>query len=207
QLQAMAIVAICGLLASPIVATLNANHTPNTFYRAYAVWVAVAFVVMLLAVMAARVLLRRHGVLPSVAVYALGMYMGFTAALLGHETVGGPASGADLVPQISQRLTPGMKLYGVNMLDHTLPFYLGHPLTMVGPADELTFGTTMEPQRWVPDLATFETIWRQGEPAMAVMSPQTYLELSPSIPLYVVARDWRRVVVTNVPGPAPLQKR
>jgi hypothetical protein len=142
-----------------------------------------------------------------VAVYALGMYMGFTAALLGHETVGGPASGADLVPQIHQRLTPGMKLYGVNMLDHTLPFYLGHPLTMVGAADELTFGTTVEPQRWVPDMAAFATVWKQGEPAMAVMSSQTYRELSPRLPLYVVARDWRRVVVTNVPAAPPPQAR
>ena len=173
QLMGMAIVAACGLLASPIVATLNANHTPNSFYRAYSVWVAVAFAVMLLAIAAARALLRRRGVLPSAAVYALGMYMGFTVALLGHETVGGPASGADLVPQISQRLTPGMKLYGVRMLDHTLPFYLGHPLTMVASADELTFGTTVEPQRWVPDIAAFEKRWKQGEPAMAVMTLNT----------------------------------
>nr|WP_315595059.1 glycosyltransferase family 39 protein [uncultured Cupriavidus sp.] len=203
QLLGMAIVAGCGLLASPVVATLNANHTPNAFWRAYAVWAALAFVVMLVGIAAARALLRR-GVLASVAVYALGMYLGFTVALLGHETVGGPASGADLVPQVSQRLTPGMKLYGVRMLDHTLPFYVRHPLTMVAEADELTFGTTVEPDRWVPTMAQFEKTWRNGEAAMAVMSPETYLDLSSRLPLYVVARDWRRVVVTNVPTPAPL---
>ena len=201
QLMGMAVLAGCGLLASPVVATLHANHTPNAFYRAYAIWVGVAFVVMLLAIGASRLLLRR-GVLPSVAVYALGMYMGFTVALIGHETVGGPASGADLAPQIAHRLTPAMKLYGVNMLDHTLPFYLRHPLSMVGEADELGFGTSVEPQRWVPDLATFAKIWRDGGPAMAVMSPQTYLDLSATMPLQVVASDWRRVVVTNVPGPS-----
>lgn len=206
QLMGMAIVAACGLLASPVVATLNANHTPNSFYRAYAIWVAAAFVVMLLGIAAARLLLRR-GVLPSVAVYAMGMYLGFTVALLGHETVGGPASGADLAPQIQQRLTPGMKLYGVNMLDHTLPFYLRHPLSMVGESDELSFGTSAEPERWLPNVAAFEKVWKSGEPAMAVMSPETYLALSPTMPLYVVARDWRRVVVTNVPGPAPLSQR
>jgi hypothetical protein len=74
---------------------------------------------------------------------------------------------------------------------------------MVGAADELTFGTTIEPQRWLPDVAAFAKVWKGGEPAMAVMSPQTYLELSSSIPLYVVARDWRRVVVTNVAVPPP----
>lgn len=202
QLTGMAIVAACGLLASPVVATLNANHTPNAFWRDYAIWVAVAFVVMLLGVIAARFMLRR-GVLPSVAVYAMGMYLGFTVALLGHETVGRPASGADLVPEIAPKLTPGMKLYGVRMLDHTLPFYVGHPLTMVGEADELTFGTTVEPERWVPTMAQFIQLWQNGEPAIAVMSLQTYLELSPTVSLHVVARDWRRVVVTNVPDLAP----
>jgi len=202
QLAGMAIVAACGLLASPVVATLNANHTPNAFYRAYAIWAAAAFVVMLLGIAAARGLLRR-GVLPSVAVYALGMYLGFTVALVGHETVGRPASGADIAPQILRTLTPDMPLYGVRMLDHTLPFYLRHPLTMVAEADELSFGTEVEPGRWLPDIATFATVWRDGTPAMAVMSPETYLALSPTLPLYVVARDWRRVVVTNVPIPAP----
>lgn len=197
QLLGVAIVAACGLLASPVVAVLNANHTPNAFYRDYAIWVAAAFIVMLLAIGAARLLLRR-GVLASVAVYALGMYLGFTVALIGHETIGGPASGADLAPAIHQRLTPGMKLYGVNMLDHTLPFYLRHPLSMVGEADELSFGVSVEPERWLPDVAAFEKVWKQGGPAMAVMTPKTYLELSPHMPLYVVASDWRRVVVSNV---------
>ena len=197
QLIGMAIVAACGLLASPVVATLNANHIPNSFYRAYAVWVAVAFVVMLLGIAAARLLLRR-GVLPSVAVYAMGMYLGFTVALLGHETVGRPASGADIAPQIAQKLTPEMPLYGVQMLDHTLPFYLRHPLTMVGQADELTFGATVEPQRVVPDVDSFTKLWKNGQPAMAVMSPDTYLALAPTLSMYVVARDWRRVVVANV---------
>lgn len=202
QLGGMAIVAACGLLASPVVATLDANHTPNAFYRAYAIWAAAAFVVMLLGIAAARWLLRR-GVLPSVAAYALGMYLGFTVALLGHETVGGPASGADIAPQVLRTLTPGMPFYGVRMLDHTLPFYVRHPLIMVAEADELAFGAAAEPGRWIPDLATFERAWRTGPPALAEMSPETYLELSPKLPLYVVAYDWRRVVVSNVPTRAP----
>ncbi|SDD92131.1 4-amino-4-deoxy-L-arabinose transferase [Cupriavidus sp. YR651] len=203
QLSAMAIVTACGLLASPVVATLNVNHTPNSFYRAYAIWAAAAFLVMLAGVAIARWLLRR-GVLPSVAVYALGMYLGFMLALTGHETVGRPASGADIAPQILQKLTPGMPLYGVRMLDHTLPFYLRHPLVMVGEADELTFGATVEPARAVPDIASFARLWKNGTPAMAVMSPETFLELSPTLPMYVVARDWRRIVVTNVAGPTPV---
>ncbi|MDT6964749.1 glycosyltransferase family 39 protein [Cupriavidus sp. SZY C1] len=203
QLRIMAAIAGCGLLAAPFVATLHANHTPNAVWRVYAVWVAAAFLIMLVSIAIACVLARR-GVLRSVAVYAMGMYLGFSTALVGYETVDGPASGATLAPELRLVLTPRMPLYGVQMLDHTLPFYVGHPLTMVGAADELTFGTDIEPDRAVPTLAAFEKRWAGPEAAMAVMSPETYLQLSPLMHTYVVYRDWYRVVVSNTPLPAAL---
>ncbi len=202
QLVAMAIVMTCGLLASPIVATLKANHIPNEFYRLFAVWVAAAFALMLVGVLLAGWLLRRRGLMPSIMCYAVSLFVGFSLALLGHQTVGRPASGADIAPQIARVLTPEMPLYGVRMLDHTLPFYLGHPLRMVEGPDELAFGTRMEPERWIPDLAGFATAWRNGKPALAVMSPDTYRDLSGQLAMHVVARDWRRVVVANFPPDA-----
>lgn len=197
QLIGMAVVFTLGLLASPIVATLSANHIPNTFYRSFAVWVVAAFVLMVAGVALSIRMLRRRGLLASIVCYGVSLYLGFTLALLGHETIGRPASGADIAPQIARVLTPEMPLYGVRVLDHTLPFYLRHPLVMVGGADELEFGTRMEPQRWIADLDRFADAWRDGKPALAVMSDDTYRELSGRLTMHVVARDWRRVVVAN----------
>lgn len=199
QLAGAGVVAVIGLLASPIVGTLNANNIPNLFYRAYAIWVAIAFALMLVAIVAARWMVSRDRVTLSIVTYGLGMYVAFTVALLGYDTVGRPLSGADIAPTVARALTPGMPLYGVRMLDHTLPFYLRHPLVMVGEADELEFGATAEPSRRIPDLATFGKVWRQDGPALALMSRDTYQELSGKLPMYVVARDYRRVVVANHP--------
>ncbi|NUA31919.1 glycosyltransferase family 39 protein, partial [Cupriavidus basilensis] len=136
QLNAMLVIMAIGLLASPVVATLHSNHTATADYRRYAVWVAAAFVVMLAGTWLARRLLRTHGLMPSIVVYTLALFTGFTAALLGHETIGGPASGASLVPAIQAVLKDDMPIYGVRTLDHTLPYYLRHTTVMVEHPDE-----------------------------------------------------------------------
>ncbi|WP_316149214.1 glycosyltransferase family 39 protein [Cupriavidus sp. BIC8F] len=199
QLRAMLVVGAIGLLASPYVATLDSNNTPNALYRAYAVWAALAFALVMLSAVAGLWLQRRHGRMASITAYAFGMLLAFSTALLGHETIGRSASGIDMVAPIARVLEPGMPLYGVGMLDHTLPFYLHHPLTMVARADELTFGTEQEPQKWLPTVDAFIDAWLHGPRAVALLSPQTFAELSARVPMHVVARDWRRVAVANFP--------
>ena len=200
-------IGIIGLLASPIVATLNSNNTPNTLYRAYAIWVAVAFGLMIASTLAARWLLPRRGLMASITVYAIGMCVAFSSALLGHEVIGRSASGIDMIAPVARVLRPEMKLYSVRVLDHTLPFYLRHTLVMVERPDELEFGVTQEPQKWQPTTASFLAAWQDGQPAMAIMSPDTFAELSQRAPMYVVARDWRRVAVTNFAVNAPAPQR
>ncbi|CAG2144897.1 Undecaprenyl phosphate-alpha-4-amino-4-deoxy-L-arabinose arabinosyl transferase [Cupriavidus yeoncheonensis] len=207
QLVAGLAIGVIGLLASPIVATLNSNNTPNALYRAYAVWAAVAFALMIASTLVARWLLPRRGLMASITVYAVGMCTAFTAALLGHEVIGRSASGIDMIAPVARVLRPDMKLYSVRVLDHTLPFYLRHTLVMVDRPDELEFGVTQEPQKWQPTTAAFLAAWQDGQPAMAIMSPHTFAELSQRAPMHVVARDWRRVAVANFAVSAPAQQR
>ena len=202
QLNAMLVIMAVGLLASPVVATLHSNHTATADYRRYAVWVAAAFVVMLTGLWLARRLLRTHGLMPSILVYTLALFTGFTTALLGHESIGGAASGASLVPAIRAVLKDDMPIYGVRTLDHTLPFYLRHTTVMVEHPDELEFGTQQEPQKWLPTLDSFIARWREGPPALAIMSADTYRELTTrQVPMHLVAQDQRRIVVANFPVP------
>ncbi|SPK70340.1 putative Glycosyl transferase, family 39 [Cupriavidus taiwanensis] len=197
QVRAMLVLGAIGLLASPLVATLDANNTPNALYRNYASWAALAFALVMASAAAAWWLLRRHGRMASVAGYAFGMLLAFSVALLGHEAIGRPASGIDLAAPIERVLRPGMPLYGVGMLDHTLPFYLRHPLTMVAQADELAFGAAQEPHHWLPTVDAFVEAWQHGPRAVALLSPQAYAELGARVPMHVIARDWRRVAVSN----------
>jgi len=140
--------------------------------------------------------------LASRAIYAVGMFAAATATLLAHETIGGPRSGAALVPAVNAVLKPDMPIYAVRYLDHTLPFYLRRTTVMVAGADELAFGTEQEPDKWIPTLDAFRRVWTSGAPALALMSPETRDELrAQGFPLHEVAADRRRVVVANVAEP------
>ena len=137
-------------------------------------------------------------------IYALTLFSATTVGMLAHEGVGYERSGAALVPVIEQALEPGMPIYSVRFLDHTLPFYLGRTTIMVEGADELAFGVEQEPQKWLPTRAAFEAAWASGRPALAIMSPQTHAELAAEhLVLFKVAEDARRVVVANFPGVRP----
>jgi len=203
QINALLVLAVVGLIAAPVVATLERPSNPNAVFRAFAVYIGVAFAVLLAGMLLARRLLRTRGLFPSITAFALAMYLTCTIGLLGHEVMGRRASGVDMVPAIQAVLKDDMPLYGVRMLDHTLPFYLGRTLTMVAEPDELEFGTQQEPARWVPTMEAFLAKWKDGQPALGIMSPDTYDWLvAQQAPAYVVARDSRRVVVSNFPLPA-----
>lgn len=206
QMLAMAVICAIGLAASPYVATLNSDNTPNALYRPFAVWVGAAFVALLAGIWLSYRVLRRRGVFASVVTYSVAMFCGFTIALLGHEVMGRKSSGADMVPAIKAVLTDDMPLYGVRMLDHTLPFYLQHTLVMVEAPDELDFGTKQEPQKWVPTLDGFVAKWQDGQHAMAIMGADTYEHLRQRhVTMYKIAQDTRRVVVSNFAPPGQAQ--
>jgi multidrug transporter EmrE-like cation transporter len=199
QLKWALLCAVIGLCASPAVALLKAsNKMPAELLRGYAVWVAVAFAVMVAGICLARQLLATRGRLASVAAYACAMYVAFTVAMLGHEPMGRRTSGADLVPAMNAVLTPDMPIYSVRMLDHTLPFYLRRTTVMVEAADELGFGTEQEPEKWVPTVEDFIHRWQEPMPAMAIMSPQMAKEMrARNVPMRKIAEDAWRVVVVN----------
>ncbi|WP_454726136.1 MULTISPECIES: glycosyltransferase family 39 protein [Cupriavidus] len=202
QMNGMLAIAAVGLLASPYVATLNSDNTPNELYRLFAVWVAAAFALMIVTLFVARWLLARRGLMVSITVYAVGLFGSFTVALLGHEVMGRPTSGVDMVPAIEAVLTDDMPIYGVRMLDHTLPFYLRRTTIMVEWPDELEFGTKQEPQKWLPTLDAFIAKWQDGQRAVGIMSATTYRLLQErNVPMYKIAQDKRRVAVANFPLP------
>lgn len=206
QVSAMIALGVVGLLACPFVAMLDKPSTPNVVYREFSLWIGIAFAVMLAGALLARRLLRTRGVFPSVVVYALAMFVCCTVGLRGHEAMGRPSSGVDLVPAINAVLAPDMPLYSVGMLDHTLPFYLRRTTILVEHPDELEFGVGQEPQKWIPTMDGFIARWQDGQRAVAIMLPETYNALAArGVPMHKIAGDRRRVAVANfaLPGQGP----
>ena len=204
--QLLGALIVAGLLvaASPFVARLSSDSTPQALFRAYAPWLTAAAVVLVAGVLVAMALQRRQRQQDSIWVYGLAMFIATSIGVVGHETLGRSVSGIDLVPPIQALLKPGMPLYGVRLLDHTLPFYLRRPLVMVEGPDELEFGVQQEPQKWLPTMAAFRERWQSGAPALAVMSHETFESLrAESLLMIPVAQDPRRVVVANFARTTP----
>ena len=198
-----------GVVALPLLAWLPARGWLaagdfNPALTDYLPWLGAAFLSVAGGVWVARRLNARGRLDASLTAYALALFAGMTIATAGHETFGRDISGIELVAPMQSVLTPDMPIYGVRLLDHTLPFYLRRTLTMVERPDELEFGTQQEPDKWLPTMAAFKQAWTSGPHAMAVMSPQTHAALrSEELPLFVIAQNARRVVVVNFPRAAP----
>jgi 4-amino-4-deoxy-L-arabinose transferase-like glycosyltransferase len=202
QLVAALIVTVLLMLAAPLAGRLGSETTPNAAMRAYVPWLVAAAAVMVAGVLLARRLHGQGRLQASLLAYALAMFGGATVGLLGHETLGRGASGIDLVPRIQAVLKPDMPIYGLRLLDHTLPFYLQRTLVMAEEPDELAFGTEQEPQKWLATHAAFVERWRSGPPALALMSHDTFKAMrAEGLPMNAVASDERRVVVANFPVP------
>jgi hypothetical protein len=67
---------------------------------------------------------------------------------------------------------------------------------MVAYRDELGFGISQEPEKFIVDIAGFENAWRAAPAAWALMSPGTWKDLNDKgLPMTEVVRDSRRVIV------------
>ncbi|MBS0388742.1 MAG: hypothetical protein JSR15_09705, partial [Proteobacteria bacterium] len=119
----------------------------------------------------------RRGPLPAAALAALG-----TAALL---TILLPAAGQlprerelqRLVAVASGQLHAGTNVYCVDDYEQSVAFYLRRTCTLVGYRGELDFGLNQEPGKWVEDLGAFAARWRAETDALALVRPESYLEL------------------------------
>jgi 4-amino-4-deoxy-L-arabinose transferase-like glycosyltransferase len=117
---------------------------------------------------------------------------------LGTEPHGNYRAGLPMVPAIAAELTPQTTLYGLGLYDQTLPFYLRRTMILVEHQDELEFGLSQEPQRWIPNREDFIKQWTTGPKAVAITRPEIYADLQKrGIPMRVITQDGRRIAITN----------
>ncbi|MCR1765793.1 Undecaprenyl phosphate-alpha-4-amino-4-deoxy-L-arabinose arabinosyl transferase [Burkholderia glumae] len=186
---------------SIVLGRLGDARTPNALYVSFQHWVyaalAVAFVLTLVALWVNR--RARAGIAATALVFGAGWLLLGTIGGTGHDAFGRYSSGALLAPAVRAafaKLPPGTPFYSIEMLDHTLPFYVGHATTLVAYQDELAFGISQQPEKWVPTIAEWERRWRAEPAALAVMRPERYAALAAQgLPMTVIARDTRRVIV------------
>ena len=164
----------------------------------YANWLYVAAVLQIAGAAACAWLAWRGKANAALALLAATGLVFAQLALSGHESLSATKSAYHIAQKIKPELKPGMPFYSVDTYDQSLQFYLRRSTTMVVYKDELGFGISHEPEKFIPDMAQFERTWNAQRDALALMSPRTYDELrAQGLPMRLVARDTRRVVVAR----------
>ena len=194
-LPAIVIGAAC-LFLVPYVTRFASERVPVALYVAYQPWLYAGAAALLLGGLAAFWLGRQGRRAAAVCTLAAGGFAFGQGFLLGHDNLGSVNSAHDVAAAIRPLVPPDAPFFSVDTYDQSLQFYLKRTTTMVAYRDELGFGISQEPQKFIADLATFERAWNAAPVAWALMSPATWREMSQKgLPMTEVVRDTRRVIV------------
>ena len=180
------------------------EKTPVALYQAFEPWILAAAIVMALGAIVAIVAARRdHKPAAAIAVGLAGLVT-WQLAITGHDALSPSFSSQRFTTQLSGPLRRDCPVYSLRTYDQTLPFYLGRTVTLVAFADEMAFGLEREPERGIAHMETFVARWNTSACAYAFMEPATFDEMTgAALPMRVLARDTRRLLVANPQATEP----
>jgi 4-amino-4-deoxy-L-arabinose transferase-like glycosyltransferase len=195
-----ALAGIAVLALMPGIERYASREVPVELFRDYSVWLITAALLQIAGAAACAWLAWRGRGAAALAVLAATGLAFAQLALSGHESLSTANSAYHIAQKIKPELKPGMPFYSVNTYDQSLQFYLQRSTTMVVYKDELGFGIEHEPEKFIPDLALFEKTWNAQPEALALMAPDAYERFrAKGLPMRLVARDTRRIVVARRP--------
>lgn len=206
-----AVFIVAAMVGAVYLSNLGDARTPNVLYRGFQVWVWIALAVGLVVIgLAALINRSRLNAAPAKAILTFAAAWFLIAGIAGnaHEIFGRSSSGVLLAPAVKAelaRLPADTPFYSVDVLDHTMPFYVDHTMIMVQHQDELAFGIGVEPQKWVPTVDEWKKRWLADKTAMALLPPRLYKDFrAEGLPMKEIARDERRVIVSKPDAAAPV---
>ncbi|MBY0578163.1 MAG: glycosyltransferase family 39 protein [Burkholderiales bacterium] len=190
-----AILGAIGLALSPQVVRFADPIVPQTLYENYVPWLAAAATTALIGALYALYMSRHGKNEGAIVALSLSILVSGQLIMAGHDSLAPANSAHDLARKIRPYLKNDAPFYSVSMYEQTLPFYIKRTVTLVAYQDEMAFGITQEPGKWIADLETFERTWKNQTYALAIMPPQIYAQLENHLSMQLIARDTRRVVV------------
>ena len=195
---------LLGLGLAPFTARLADTPLQLQGYSAYAWWLVAAALIWSLGVIAALVLLRRsnavkeHSKFSAVLVLALSSLLAAQLGASGYNTIAKERSAYYIAEAIRPYVKADEPFYSVDTYEQTLPFYLKRTFTLVQYQDEMAFGIVQEPQRWIPDYASFAKVWQTQPAALAIMPVDTYTRLKQmDFAMKIIYEDPQYIVVSR----------
>ncbi len=191
---------LLGLILAPFTARLADTPLQLQGYSAYAWWLAAAALIWTLGVIAALLLLRRpqDHKFSAVLVLALSSLVAAQLGSSGYNTIAKERSAYYIAQAIRPYVQADEPFYSVDTYEQTLPFYLKRTFTLVQYQDEMAFGIMQEPQRYIPDYASFAQVWQAQAAALAMMPVPTYTQLKQmGLAMKIIYEDAQYIVVSK----------
>jgi 4-amino-4-deoxy-L-arabinose transferase-like glycosyltransferase len=181
---------------APFTARLADTPLQVQGYGEYAGWLVAAALVWTVGMISALALLRRENKFAAVLVLALSSLLSAQLGASGYNTIAKERSAYFIAEAIRPYVKADEPFYSVDTYEQTLPFYLKRTFTLVQYQDEMAFGIMQEPQRWIPDYASFAKIWQAQAAALAIMPVDTYTRLKQmDLAMKIIYNDPQYIVV------------
>jgi len=204
-----ALVGIIIMLLAPRTVERAEADLPLDILANYVPWLTLTGACMLAGALACAIFeLRGRRAAAVISLAAGGLAMA-QLPLTGHQSLASVYSASGIVKSVKSQIKADAPFYAVNTFDHTLPFYLGRTVTMVGYKDELAMAIGWEPHKFLENQAAFEQAWARDNEAYAVFAPRDFAQLSPELrgSMRIMASDPRRIIVGKPMQPEAADKR
>jgi len=194
---------LIGLALAPLTGRYADTPLQVQGYSEYAYWLVAALLVWSLGLIAALALLwrsnpvREHKLL-AVLVLAISSLLAGQITTSGYNTIARERSAYYIAEVIRPYVKADEPFYSVDTYEQTLPFYLKRTFTLVQFQDEMAFGIVQEPQRYIPDYASFAKVWQAQPAAVAMMPVDTYKRLKQlDFAMKIIYEDPQYIVVSK----------
>ena len=165
-------------------------------YLAALPWMLAAAVILVAALVAATLLLRRGRRWVAIAIVAIANVLVIGCLEDAYDEFAPRQSGFEVSEKMKPWIKPGTRIYSVNIYDQTIPFYIGRPVTLVNYHDEFETGMQAEPEKVLWAEEGFDDVWERPGDALAIMQPGTFERFRAwGLPMQVLHEDPRRVLV------------
>jgi 4-amino-4-deoxy-L-arabinose transferase-like glycosyltransferase len=159
-------------------------------------WGFSAAVIMILGGVAARYLFTARGV-KAVITLAVSALLSSQLLLQGYQHLGENRSSRKMADAIQPYVEAETNVFSAYVFPQSLPFYLWRTLRLIDVTYELEMGIKLEPEKWIPDMKSFRSLWLQetGQ-AVAIFKISDYRKLSSEgFPMTLIYEDAIKVAV------------
>ena len=187
---------VVAIIAWKIVAFAR-PHKPIAIFLEFRPWLIAASISLGIASLLA--FMYRNKPPSAIAAIALGAMLAFQMGSWGyqsHSSIRSAKIMAETIRPYSEQ--EDVKIYAINLFEHSLPYYLQRNISVVGYQGNMQFGIGRGPGDWLASEADFMPVWLAAQQALAIVSPDTYQNWQKqNIPMKIVYQDPRRIVVAR----------